>query len=256
MMINEMSIMQQNKNVFNKLISKLKRYKNHPQKYLDKVMLNENLFSADFHMIFELEVKNIFTEQCNDWVYFLAEVNTKLNNIQYNYHRQEDPAFMFVKYHATMERGNWRAKESVMDAFEMMGLHCSPSLSDSEIQKSAPYKVLSPALDELRADNFDLVLRDKVHTRVKTRRNVLPLCYYKIEEDILNYPTSTLTGGLMSTSCRGESFLHHVAGNMDDKVRQIMEYTPWDDWTSIDFTNQNKIVNVKWEESYQNRRYR
>lgn len=263
-LVNEMSILQQNKNTFNKIMAGLKKYKSemdgNAQKSISVRLDKEKYFNAVFQVLVKYELDNIVMETNGDRTYFCAKVSGYVSGVSsnsyYGYRNsqiQEDVALAYIQRVQKNHDSSWRRDEHAEELLEYAGVNMYSS--EQEIKRSQAYHTLNSAVSELMSSKIDVVLKDKVHVRLKTRRNMIPLIIYSESNNELDYPHEGLYGsGLMATSCRTKDWLDSIVakGSINNMCSLAMRYTPYNQWTLLDFSHLDCVDKNAMQLKYQN----
>jgi hypothetical protein len=249
--INEASAIQQNKNMFNKVIGMAKRYENRAKVEKDVTFrLNDDILGGpSFTIKFKFVIDGYDLIQEQDWVYICAKVHLEPSRVWYGWRNSSvDPAYEFINSCLKFEKGSWQAPSSnLIDAVVAdTGLHTNHEYSQQEIAKTEAYKRLTNALSEIQSVTYNTELRKEVHKRLKTRTNVVPLAFFRTEDGDLNVPTDYLPYGKpMATACRTDYSLSGILKNAKSIGEYMMRYTPFDKWTIADFSKVGNYVDVR-----------
>lgn len=247
-MINEVSAIMQNKNMFNKIVSAIKR------KNIDTIKdvtfyMNEENYKAHFTMRFNIEMAGIDYVEAADWIYLCARIYAAPKVYWSSYYgSSEDPIARYLRDVLKYEPGNWRSSpEDTIRAVEnATNLKCGTEYDESRLKNTRAYKVLNDSLSDMMSMKYDILLQDEVHKRLKQRKNIIPLAYYKTVEGEFNFPSDILPWGKpMATGCRSDYSLEYTVKNARSVADKIVRYTPWDYWTKIDFDVASKYVNLQ-----------
>ena len=243
-MINEITIMQQNKNIFNKLLSYLNKYKDVHKRSgtrKDIFLKINNAHNLRVHVCVDMCIKNFIAIQEKNFVFFCAKLDPKLWGVTFSYNKlilgNDKAALGYMR----MILDDWDSfggpSKEQRDWLESEGI--KPGVSNDEIKSSNPYKNISKSLEALSDAEYKVTLDDGIQSHLTVRENIMPLLYYDIKKEEFNYPKNQY-GYRNPRSSRGTFQIQDVnirsryTISVDDMCLRSVAYTPYTYWTILE----------------------
>jgi hypothetical protein len=250
-MINEITIMQKNKNIFNKVTASLNKYKNDLMKagripikigHIDTRLSDGTLVKPGATI--KIVLGDIITVKEKSSIFFCTKLNPK---VMYNSGEPDrdkgDLALDYIRKNAQYLYSNksWQIDTDSLEQ-RLKDEYISDSNSDSAIKLSNLYKELRETFNQLQDIQITLNLREEVYKRLSIRENIMPLIVYDIQKDSYQYCYTHLGNRSINSTFNKNSIGSQILiSDGQEGVNKMCEntvtYTPYSRYTEIDKSN-------------------
>ena len=239
-LINEASVLQRNKNFFNKLKSEIIKNPVIDTYLIRHVSVNVSTVDRDVDTRFFFKVKyniiDIGLHTLSDKVFVYAKLEPFIQLDTFNVDsRQRDPG------HNIPDVVIQKLKEN----------NPYNSMSDTDIMNSKIYKSYTEDLLKVLDARCSLELRSSVYPKFPFRTNAIPLAIYTESTNRIDFPERELSrweSNLTTRKCRRSEDIDNVKriNEISGLANLCKNYTPYRKWTEVKFSVPFEFYSYDW----------